>query len=79
MNPILVPPSSVRLHAVACGLRIKIVPRSVFLAVCKRGSPLFVAGAYHANMKKTLASVIFYSATAPKKKKSTTGRATMRC
>ena len=52
MTPILVPPSSVRLHAVVCGLRIKIVPRSVFLAVCDRGSPLFVAGAYHAYMKK---------------------------
>ena len=47
MTPILVPPSSVRLHAVACGFRIKIVPRSVFLAVCNRGSPLFAAGAHH--------------------------------
>ena len=47
MTPILVPPSSVRLHAVAYGLRIKIARRSVFLAVCNRGSPPFVAGAYH--------------------------------
>ena len=39
MTPLLVPPSSVRLHEVVCGLRIKIVPR-------------------------TLAFVIFYSATA---------------
>ena len=29
MTPILVPPSSVRLHAVACGFRIKYVPQSV--------------------------------------------------
>ena len=29
MTPILVPPSSVRLPAVACGLRIKIVPRVI--------------------------------------------------
>ena len=55
MTPILVPPSSVRLHAVACGIRIKIVPRSVFLAVCNQGSPLFVAGANHTYMKKNLA------------------------
>ena len=80
ITPILVPPSSVRLHAVACGLRMKIVPQSFFLAVCNRSSPLFVAGAYHTYIKKTLAFVIFYSATAPrKKKKSTTGPATMRC
>ena len=82
MTPILVPSSSVRLHAVACGLRIKIVPRSVFLAVCNRGSPLFVAGAYHTYIKeKNLAFVIFYSATAPqkKKKKVPTDPATMRC
>ena len=85
MTPILVPPSSVRLHAVACGLGIKIVPRSVLLAVCNRGSPLFVAGAYHTYITKlSLKIVIFYSATAlrphqKKKKKSITGPATMRC
>ena len=43
MTSILVPISSVRLHAMACGLRTKIVPRSVSLEVCNRGSPLFVA------------------------------------
>ena len=51
MIPILVPHLSVRLHAVACGLRIKIVPLCVFLAVCNGGSPLFVPGAYCTCMK----------------------------
>ena len=51
----------------ACDLRMKIVPRFVSLAVCNWGSQLFVAGAYHTYVEKTLAFVIFYSAPAPKK------------
>ena len=63
----------------ACGLRIKFVPRSVFLAVCNRGSPLFIAGAYHTYKKKNLAFIIFYSATAQKNKKKKTPPALPRC
>ena len=79
MTPILVPSSSVRLHAVACGLRIKIVPRSVILAVCNRGSPLFVAGAYHTYMKKLSLLLFFIRRPHQKEKKKKAPPALPRC
>ena len=70
MTAILVSLSSVRLHAEACGLKIKVVPRSVFLAVCYRGSPLFVAGAYHTHIKKKSRFSFFILGDRTKKKKN---------
>ena len=69
ITPILVQPSSVRLHAVACGLRTKIVPRSVFLVACNRGSPLFVAGAYQTYIEKLSLLLFFIRQPHQKKKK----------
>ena len=81
MAPILVPPSSVRLHAVACGLRIKNVPISVFLALCNRGSPLFVAGAYHTYIHtwKKLSLLLFFIRRPHQKKKKKAPPTLPRC